>query len=438
MALTHQSPLVIANDETAQQVFDGRYSADLIEAPEPDVDRVGQELAEVSASVGSSVKVCLTLKSQFCRPSLDRYVPVLLAASPQVDSVAVTSVEEAIQLRSLGVKQRVVLLNVQAPELAPMFERFNLEPSVVSRWWLKEMRRYASRPVPLHLWVDTGLGREGLLPEDAAAVLSELRRGDLAGLASHLAAVPYRYPDGSVDTDGPKFSREFTEAQLERFEAMRAEATAVCGPGFRSHVAASGSIQRDCRSTYFDMVRPGRVVVERFVPQRGRRVLAIRTTEHHARVAQVKQLPPGWSIGYLGTGRHTTPATVALLTTSPGVRVSAGPVSFLKNGVRHELPLLISHTGMCVVRVDNVQIEPGDVVDLNYPDGVDRERMVPLSDAFDGTVHDILRNQTIVLKRWRRLVLHFRAPDQSLITASARPRYRGPSWRLSREITGLR
>jgi alanine racemase len=435
MSLSDQPYLVIASDEIAEQVFDGRYSAEIVESPEPDLERVREELERVASRVGEYVKICVTFKSQFCRPSLDLYARVLAGAPKQVTYAAVAAVEDAIQLRLFGAKQRLALLYVQDPALVPLFERFNLEPAAASGWWLHELRRRTTRPVSLHLWVDTGLGREGLLPGEAVQLANEMQGAELAALATHFAAVPYRYSDGSLDKDPPRLSMEFTKLQQQQFEDVRKVISERRSDRFCCHVATSGPIQHGFDWTYYDMVRPGRVVVEYFLRARPRRTLAIHTTVRRAQVAQVKHLPAGWSLGYVGSTHHTTPATVATLTTSTGTNLRSGPISLLKGGVRHTLPLLIAHTGMCVVRADGVPIEPGDIVDLNHPAGMQREFLVPLDRAFDGAIHDPIRQRTLVLSRWRDLVLRLRPANRLLVESARRPRYWGslPTYQSRRD-----
>lgn len=415
--------LMVASDETADRIFAGRCSLRLMESPEPDIAGALREIGRIRSLVGDRVAVCVTVKSKFCRPNLDRYAEVLRRASAEVPYVAVASVDDAVRLRMQGVTQRILLLYVQDPGLGPFFERFGLEPAAASAWWLQEFHRTCQATIPLHVWVDTGLGREGVLPQEAPHLIGRMRQGALAGLGTHLAAVPYRYPDGSIDEEPRRFSAEFTREQCRRFDEVSAAIEGSRTDRPLRHAASSAAIQHDLRPTFYDMVRPGRLVVERFARARSRVSLAIETRVHHARVADVKRLPPGWSLGYLSGGTLATQTTVAVLTTSAGTDLQSCPISLSKGGRRYTLPVTMAHGGMCVVRADHVPIEPGDVVDLNPPSGARYELYVPLGHSFDGALHDPIRGRTLAVGSWPTLRLRLMPASRDLSRLAARPRY---------------
>jgi alanine racemase len=87
--------------------------------------------------------------------------------------------------------------------------------------------------VPVHLKVDTGMGRWGMTAEEAV----ELPRDRVVGVMSHLA---------TADAD-----EEFARAQLERFRAV-----AAAFPGVTAHVANSAATLRFPEAR-FDAVRCG-------------------------------------------------------------------------------------------------------------------------------------------------------------------------------------
>jgi alanine racemase len=415
------SPLVIADDNVADRIFGGDFSTAVVEAPALHGGAFASAVRSVRTTIGKDIGICLTLKSKFCRPNLDQCAEALAAVRGNVEAAAVASIEDAIALRLRGVTQRLILLYAHDPSLAPLFAKYQLEPAAASAWWVREVRRRTDGVVSMHLWVDTGMGREGVPIDEAVAVAGEMKKGQLAGIATHFAGVPYTYPNGSPEWNAGPDADAFTDAQCNRFDRVR-EQLARVGYAAPAHAASSGAIQRGLRQTFYDMVRPGRLVSEQ-VGRAFRSSIAVRTTVHTAKVACVKQLTAGWRIGYFDRDPLHTPKTVAVITTGAGTDLRHGRISLTREWDRYELPILIAHGGMCVVDVTDVPVVEGDEVRLNDPDGVCWEVMVPLGAAFDGEFHDPIRDRRLVLDRWRNLALRFRRTDRTLIRVAAQARY---------------
>ena len=97
--------------------------------------------------------------------------------------------------------------------------------------------------VPLHVKIETGTNRQGLLPAAASALMDHIRQAQgvrLAGVCTHLADVE----DETEHT--------FAQVQLDRFDA----ATAGLPAGTLRHAASSAALILLPRSR-LDMVRPG-------------------------------------------------------------------------------------------------------------------------------------------------------------------------------------
>jgi alanine racemase len=180
-------------------------------------------------------------------------------------ALCTATVPEALALRSALPDARLIVLGpTPEQEVGPAREA-RLELVVADERPLPE-------GIPVHLKLDTGMGRWGL---------SELRRPELhvVGLMSHLA---------TADTD-----LGFAEHQLERFR----EATAPY-PGYNRHIANSAAVLK-LPSARFDAARCG-IALYGLSPFGGdpaddglEPALAWRSE-----LAQVKRLDPGESTGY--------------------------------------------------------------------------------------------------------------------------------------------
>jgi len=101
----------------------------------------------------------------------------------------------------------------------------------------------------VHLNVDTGMGRAGVLFGDALEMLEyidDLEWVELVGVMTHFAVSP----------DVSESSVEYTRMQISRFEGVIEQARGVFGDGLIFHAANSGGV---CyyRESCFDMVRTG-------------------------------------------------------------------------------------------------------------------------------------------------------------------------------------
>lgn len=285
---------------------------------EIDLDALRANLAALRAAVGPGVRVEPVVKA-------DAYghgaVPVARALEAAgVDGLSVATMDEAIELREAGVTAPVlVLYPVPAAWLAEAAHRgiaVALGAGEGAAEALAAIRAGATSGGPLlevHLEVETGLGRGGVLPEDAeaaAAAVLATPGARLAGVWTHLAA---------ADDDGltVEQNRRFTTAL-----APLADALAWGGaPGVevRRHTSGSGGVLGDAVPRW-DAVRTGLsiygLVPDALVPPASTTAAAAAlrpVMSAHARPVRVLELPPGHGVSYGPTHVTTRPSRIATL-----------------------------------------------------------------------------------------------------------------------------
>jgi alanine racemase len=143
------------------------------------------------------------------------------------------------------------------------------------------------RPIRVHLKVDTGLGRLGVMAEDVVPLARQaLGTGGILidGMFSHLAAAEEQHP--------------LNEIQQQRFaQAVNAMQEAGLRPTW-IHLANSAAAFY-IPQTRFNLVRSGNVVlglrirIDRPLPGGYRPALTWK-----AQLASCRLLPPGWGVGY--------------------------------------------------------------------------------------------------------------------------------------------
>lgn len=158
----------------------------------------------------------------------------------------------------------------------------------------------------VQLKVDSGMGRLGILAKDLVKVALEAKRFpnlDLEGVFSHC---PMAY-----DPKDP-----FTKSQIKFFKSLIAELKAEGLEFKKLHIAASDAINNfpEAFKAPFNMVRTGINLHGSFDPN-GRRALKVEPVlTLKTRVAQVRTLPAGTTLGYGRTwclNKETKVATIS-------------------------------------------------------------------------------------------------------------------------------
>lgn len=152
-----------------------------------------------------------------------------------VDHFAVATLPEAIALREAGIAADLVVFGAPLPEFWSAFPKYRLAATIASRENAAAAIRAAREAGPLvvHLNVDTGMGRLGVLPGEAIEVARMLRGAPgvtLGGVWTHLATA-----DEPDSLDDAAFARE----QHARFAPL---AEALGERGVPVHIANSGGL----------------------------------------------------------------------------------------------------------------------------------------------------------------------------------------------------
>ena len=282
-----------------------------------------------------------------------------------VERLAVATVGEAAELRAAGIEAAILVLWGVGVDEASIVSEQRLEPIVYDERAIVMLEAAAERDgvrIGVHLKLDSGLGRQGATPDDAASLAARIARSrhlHLAGTMSHLA-VP-----GEDDA--------YTEVQLLQLarllDAMR---SAGVDPGL-VHVSASGGLLAGT-VPFADAVRPGLALYglqPAWTADRDAGLLPALTLR--ARALRLFELRAGGAIGYGLRFRATRDTRIATLGIGYGdgwPRVHAGNGWVLVRGRRAPVVGAISMDGL--------------TVDLDGIDGVTYDDEFVLIGAQDG------------------------------------------------------
>ena len=168
------------------------------------------------------------------------------------DYLAVACLDEGAALRGAGITAPIRILGHTQPGLAGEVVDLDLTQGVFTPELaraLSEAAGAAGKRAKVHLKVDTGMSRLGVLDHDPSAAAREL---------DALCALPHLEPEGIfthfADADGDE---EYTMLQFTRFLDVLDELKGAYGRTFEiRHCAASAAVL-NYPCTHMDMVRPG-------------------------------------------------------------------------------------------------------------------------------------------------------------------------------------
>jgi alanine racemase len=215
-------------------------------------------------------------------------VAQLLEPRPEIAGFAVVKFHEAMSLRDAGIRKPVLLLGP--------FDEKNLEDAVVRGVMpmvytplgpaLDKISAKTQKPVPLHICVDTGIGRVGVPYYQAAPLIRDLASRKSVQIQGTMMTF----------TEDAEFDKEQIRRFQETCAALEKEGIALG----KKHAASSFGVFQHPEA-FFDMVRPGMAIYGVYSENEFRHTgtMDLRPAlSLKARVIYVKKLRKGDSAGY--------------------------------------------------------------------------------------------------------------------------------------------
>ncbi|MBT8397266.1 MAG: alanine racemase [Gemmatimonadetes bacterium] len=310
-------------------------------------------------------------------------VGALLDGDPGILGFAVVKGEEALLLRSAGVRKPILLMGLFAPEEGPDLARAGVEFSVFTpdaAGRLLPLARSVGRPLPIHFYLDTGMGRMGMSYRHAVPWMTELARS------------PEIRIQGTFTELGE--DRAFDPEQLQRFLTVVRDARRTGLETGRLHAAASNGVFH-LPEGHLDLVRPGIALFGSYPsdPKSERRMATLRSAlRFRTRVVRVSRLEPGDGVGYGRPWIADRPTWVATLPVGhadgyPREAVNGAEVLIGENLYPVIGAVSASH---CIAEVgDHLTVRLGDPVTLMGPD---RPSLEPnnMAERLGVSVYDLL------------------------------------------------
>lgn len=273
----------------------------------------------------------------------------------KINYLAVANIDEAIDLRNNGILLPIMVMSFLQKQTDLLFD-YDIEPEVFSLKILQNLSTrafYKKKTIKVHLKIDTGMHRLGLVEEDiyiAAEIICNNPYLKIGSVFTHLAA-----------SDKSSFDN-FTELQIEIFNRIYNKIVYLTGIKPVRHVLNTAGIIR-FPHYHFEMVRLGiglygydSLINSKFTEP---------VSQLKSSILQIKKLKKGETVSYNRSGKVTRDSVIATVPIgyADGLdrRLGNGNWNFIVNG--QKAPTIGDICmDLCMIDITGINAAEGDTV----------------------------------------------------------------------------
>lgn len=332
---------------------------------EIDIGALQHNFKSIQLTVGQQVRVMAVVKSDAYGHGLVACAQAIYLAGGRTFGVA--EVWEGVTLRRAGLQGEIVVLMGGSPESYDEIIKHKLTPVVYDVEFITGLSNAAAgknTEVRLHLKVDVGMGRLGVLPAEVESYVSLIRRLpgiSLSGLLSH-------FPVADEIESADK-----TRKQLLYFRSVLARLKTKEVGSVVTHIANSAALMY-FPDTRLDMIRPGISLYGYYPdasPARAKTAAPMLQLQpvmsFKTRVVQIKELDAGCGISYGHTFVTRRKSRIAVLPVGYAdgyLRKLSNRAEVLIGGRRAPVCGRVCMNATMVDITDLAPVHPGDEVVL--------------------------------------------------------------------------
>lgn len=272
---------------------------------EINLDNIAYNIQQIGRNATPELKVMAVVKADGYGHGAVQVARV--AARRGIEWLGVAKLEEGVQLRESGIQSPILILGLSGPPQAQEILKYRLSQTVYTRELARALSAQAERlgqTAKVHVELDTGMGRAGVMPEEATSFFKEISH--LQGIKVEGAFTHFSVAD--------KKDKSFTELQIKRFSETIANLEKEGIPIPLKH-AANSAATLDIPSSYFDLIRPGIMLYGLYPsPEVSHRPHLKPAMSFKTKVAFLKTVPAHISLSY---GRTFTTKKRSRIVTLP-------------------------------------------------------------------------------------------------------------------------
>lgn len=231
----------------------------------------------------------------------------ILQNNKEIDKICVVNLNEAVELIKTKIKKPLMILSfyeldktkaTTAIKANTVFPLYLVEQAI----FLDKIGKNLNKKVKVHIKIDTGAGRIGILPNDVLNFykqIQNLKNLEIEGVFSHFA---------SSESDF-----NYTVKQYNLFnQALNVLKNNGCDPKIKHMACSAASVVHNY--THFNTIRLGVGMYGLHpAPNTKDKITLKPAISWYTKIVQVKQVPKGSKIGYGGTYITTKPTKLAIL-----------------------------------------------------------------------------------------------------------------------------
>ncbi len=279
------------------------------------LDFFKENIRNVRSFTDPSTKMCVPVKADAYGHGAVECAKAAVEAG--ADFISVAAVDEGVELRKNGIDARILLFSLCAPDEVPLAVENDITPFVFDQEYVemfdKEAGRQKKKDYPVHLSIDTGMGRIGCKPEEASGIAQRIKGAvnlRLEGTMTHFATSDCKDPE----------SVAYTKLQFKKFSgALESICNAGIDPGIRH--CANSAATLDLPETHLDMVRPGIIlygypagdVNSEYLAKKGKKLELKPVMSLETLVSAIRPFKAGDSVGYGRTWTCDRDTNIAVL-----------------------------------------------------------------------------------------------------------------------------
>lgn len=205
------------------------------------------------------------------------------------EMLAVACASEGATLRQKGISLPILILGETPPILFPLLSQYQLTASIhqpTQAQTLLDFAKESEITLPVHVKVDTGMGRLGFQEQQFPQLVSlcKEKHFHLDGLFTHFSQ--------SEEDNGEYYTRE----QYKKFQNTRKKLEKE-GITFSLYHCANSGATLHHKETHLDMIRPG-IALYGYDPSGCLNPQLLPVLSLHSRIVSIREMKQGERIGY--------------------------------------------------------------------------------------------------------------------------------------------
>lgn len=195
-------------------------------------------------------------------PLLTKYI------ESEVDIFYVSNVSDGIIMRKYGIKKPIMVLYYVDPSNILDVEKYELEIIIPNIEYLKSIIGQIEYKIKVHLWYNSGLGKEGVsnitelmtLYKIITTVPTVVNKVQILGLGTKYNTSNIKYKNNKKLLHGP-----MPTDIIEQHNKFKLIVQSINNPDIYIHASCTFELERNFREAFFDTVRIGKLIYRNVV-----------------------------------------------------------------------------------------------------------------------------------------------------------------------------